>query len=307
MFQPLKLVFFILIKFLAIYILFIFLWQAISPFYLPIFHIFGNNVFGQLGEQGEVRFKALPQMQLTVNDKVDTKVIYANRRFTSNAPLGASLLSLQYTCYIPTVAIIALILVTPVGWTRKSWALLGGLISVHAFITASVLIHLLAGFNQSKALEVIVLSPFWEQALLAAHKVFVVEITPKFIIAIFIWMLVMLPYHGWQTLAAQFQLPITDFHSPKISSQIVSPPNWFVARFHANEVQLSWEVVAHAESYQIYRQTDTTLNLYQTTSENFFTEKIEQAGVYIYGIKAVSKDKITSHLSQTVRINFEKD
>lgn len=304
MFQPLKRIFSILLQFLVVYIFLVLLWQVIKPFYLPIFHVFGNTVFGQFGEYGEVHFKPLSHMQLTVNDEVDTKVIYTHRQLPSSLA-GASLLSIQYTSYVPTVAVIALILVTPIGWSRKSWALLGGLILIHSFIIFSVFIHLLAGFNQSKTLGLISLSPFWEQTLLAAHKIFVVEITPKFIIAIFIWMLVILPYNGWRLLAEQFHMPLTVFSAHKAFSRTLSPPGWLVARTHLKEIQLSWEAVTQAEHYHIYRQSpgEPLLTLHKTTHDNFFTETIKQEGMYTYAIKAVNSEKMTSDFSQCARID----
>ncbi len=120
---------------------------------------------------------------------------------------------------------------------------------MHGFIILCLFVHLLAGFNQSKAIGLVVLSPVWENILLSAHKVLINNIGSKYIVAIFIWLIVVMRRNEWMTLAEKFNLYSGDnqLESKETLHFLIEPPRWVVAhKLSDNAVQLKWAAVEGA-------------------------------------------------------------
>lgn len=205
-----------LFRFILIYALLLVSWSELAQQpYSHVFRTVAQSLFGSFGSKTMVHFLPLSETQkLGINDKVDTKILYSRQEVNTETGLasenyiniGASLFSIFYNGYLPTILLIALILATPMTSSQKGWALLWGLILVHIFILISLLIHLLAAINQTNQLDLIVLTPIWKNILLSVHSVVVNDIGLKYIAAIFIWMVVVLRNNQWRKLAQHFNL-----------------------------------------------------------------------------------------------------
>jgi len=234
------------------------------------------------------------------------------RRSNTEMTFGASLYGIWYSSYLPTVLVIALIIATPMRASRKGWALLWGLILVHGFIILCLFINLLTGFNQSKDIGLVVLSPFWENILLSVHKVLVNDIGSKYIVAIFIWLIVVMRRNEWMTLAEKFNLYPADnrLDGKENLHSLIKPPHWVVARkLPDGTVQLKWAPVKEATGYQVYRQkpNQNQLKPYKSLSRAVTVTKCKTAKAQfcdyaIASIGLVNEQKIVSVLSDKVTV-----
>ena len=98
----------------------------------------------------------------------------------------------RLTAYLPTIKLIALVLATPVAWSRRWTALFWGLILVHAFIAARVGVRLLHTYAQPVPCQFLLLSPFWLAKLNGLNSHLVLSTMPVFMAPVLIWVLVTL-------------------------------------------------------------------------------------------------------------------
>jgi hypothetical protein len=122
----------------------------------------------------------------------DTLMVLMNRRVP--AFIG-QLRTSSRSAYWPTAMLIALLLATPLSWSRKGWALLWGLLLIHAFIALRLTLTLLAGgfAVPDKAYALFHPGAFWQRVLTGGQNVLSDNPTVSFVVPVFIWFLVALP------------------------------------------------------------------------------------------------------------------
>ncbi len=93
----------------------------------------------------------------------------------------------------PTALLIALIVATPIPWSRKRWTLLWGLLWQHVFIILAL------GFliwNESSEIGLVILTPFWKHLAVSFKDVLVSHISLT--IPVIIWVLVTFRQEDWK-------------------------------------------------------------------------------------------------------------
>ena len=78
-------------------------------------------------------------------------------------------------------------LASPVGWRRRAWALVWGLLLVHAFIVASVGCYI---WNQSAEIGLATLTPFWKSVADGLEETLVTQLGVSFVAPALIWLVV---------------------------------------------------------------------------------------------------------------------
>ena len=89
--------------------------------------------------------------------------------------------------WIPTALVTALILATPVPWRRRGWALVWGLLLIHAFLLFSLQLWI---WGESSALSLMRLPPFAQTILDDLEYTLVTQIGASFSVPILIWIFV---------------------------------------------------------------------------------------------------------------------
>ncbi|MBU0717724.1 MAG: hypothetical protein KJ749_05695, partial [Planctomycetes bacterium] len=93
--------------------------------------------------------------------------------------------------YTPTAVIIALLVATPMGWRRRGWGLLGGLVAIHLFILFRLTLTLaVKGFGAPKPYALFDLSGFWMGVLEPLEEIFVHKPNVAMVVAVFLWLFV---------------------------------------------------------------------------------------------------------------------
>ncbi len=115
------------VRFLIVYGILMVSWPGLRDAYGTFFRTGGDLLFGSSGSTGLARFRSLPEM-----DGIrDTEMQVKKRGWRERAPFR---ISSWYVGYLPTAALVGLIVATPIPWSRRSRALLWGLLLVHGFI-----------------------------------------------------------------------------------------------------------------------------------------------------------------------------
>lgn len=122
----------------------------------------------------------------------DTLMILMNR--SAPGSIG-QLCTSSRLAYWPTAMLMALVLATPLSWSRKGWALLWGLLLIHAFVALRLTLTLSAGgfAVPDKAYALFHPGAFWQRVLSGARTVLSDNPTVSFVAPVFIWFLVALP------------------------------------------------------------------------------------------------------------------
>ena len=114
------------VRLLLAFIPLILLWPAVSRVYGKLLRQAGNALVG-FGSEGRIRFS-------TVSDggpHHDTKVVVVDHQARTQRSTTFS--SRKYG-YMPTTLVLALIVATPIPWSRRWRAVLWGLLWVHVYV-----------------------------------------------------------------------------------------------------------------------------------------------------------------------------
>ncbi|MHC4698053.1 MAG: hypothetical protein ACYTFA_15075 [Planctomycetota bacterium] len=195
-------------------------WPGVKSGYAAVFRAGADIVFRRFWfwSDGHVRFLdlhspdlvseldwatpgTLPQgfQPLPALEPRDTLMALMNR--SHEGTFGQLRTSSRLLGYWPTAWLVALILAKPMLWSRKGWALVGGLLLVHAFIAVRLSLTLAnGGFAAEKAYALFSLSPFWKDVLGRVETVLVTDPTASFVVPTLIWGLVAFKWSEWAAL-----------------------------------------------------------------------------------------------------------
>lgn len=187
--------------------------------YTAFYRAFGNVMFRQfwIWPDGSIRFLdyRLPTERLIaeINAELprpvpptfrpprrpraqDTLLMLKNRKTPGSVGLlGTSAVLLGYW---PTAMFLALVLAKPLPWKRKGWAILWGMLLVHAFILFRLSAQVVAaGFAADKSYALFSLSPFWMDVVKRVEEIVAQNPTVSFAASLFILFAVAFTREDW--------------------------------------------------------------------------------------------------------------
>ena len=126
---------------------------------------------------------------------LDTRITLANRQLLDSNGKGlmkTTGLNTRSIGWVPTALTLALILATPIPWSRRIWALAGGLVLVHAFILFSLQAWI---WNNSPDLSLLTLSGFWKSVANDLDYTLINQLGTSFAVPVLIWIVVTFNSH----------------------------------------------------------------------------------------------------------------
>ena len=170
-------------------------WPGLREVYSSVYGATANAVFGSFGPHGYVRFWPSSGGR----EQMDTEIFIGNKQTRASRIAQHSA---RLTGYLPTAEILALILATPIPWSRRWKALLCGLLLTQGLIALRVIIVLLYGFSGDHPCALYAPGPFWGEVLAKAHKIGVVGVNFTFVAPILIYIPVTFRRSDFQRWAA---------------------------------------------------------------------------------------------------------
>lgn len=190
---PARVVAVFFLRLAVLYALLMVPWPGLRGAYGVYFRACADLAYRSIGSDGIVRF--LPLSPPTEDG--DTKMKLGNRKTRAVRRIGIDSRRIGYT---PTAFLIALILATPVVWTRRGKALVGGLILIHVYMILVLGVLLLKWFSADHPVALLEFTPFWRQLLLNAVEVIVFSPFTWVAVPTAVWILVTFTRDDWQKL-----------------------------------------------------------------------------------------------------------
>jgi hypothetical protein len=184
-------------RFALVYALLVAPWPGFNAVYGKYFRAMGQAVFARDGGRRLVRFEPVPA---ELRHVLDTRIALADRDLLDRngaGPVRYLEMDTRGIGWVPTALAMALIVATPVPWSRRGWALLWGWFVVHAFLLFSTAVYI---WNASFQLSLLPSSPFWQQVTDGLVETLVTQMGASFVVPVLIWIVVTLrrqDMRGW--------------------------------------------------------------------------------------------------------------
>jgi hypothetical protein len=173
-----------LCRFVVLYGLLIVPWPGWKAAYGRWFRGFNQLVFAS-NDRRILQFEPTPDAR----SPLDTQIALANRAridALGRAPGKRLGLDSRGVGWIPTALFAAMTLASPLGWRRRIWVLLGGLLLIHGYIVFSVGCYIC---NQSADLGLVTLTPLAKAVAGGLEETLVTQLGPSFAVPALLWLL----------------------------------------------------------------------------------------------------------------------
>jgi hypothetical protein len=169
----------------GVYVLLIVPWPGVNPAYMAFFRLAGNLLFHSTGPVGVVHF----ENRSPPNNPWATRVTFKNLRTGAEAHNDRCYARHSYLTY---ALLTALIVATPVPWSRRWKSLLLGLLLASAAVAFTIWLGIMDIFSGPPPVGQFSLSAFWRAALAAALRILTLSPEVPFALPTLIWPLVTL-------------------------------------------------------------------------------------------------------------------
>ena len=193
---PIKPVAAFFLKVILFYALLVIPWPGVKEGYGYVFRAGGNTFFRSFGSAGRVYFHPITD-QPVGKDAKDTAAKLENIK---SGARGTMDMNSRLMGYLPTAFAAALILATPVPWSRRLWALLWGVLLMSGFAGFELALRLLDAFSDKNVLAVFSLGPVGKASVVILMKVLAMSPVSAYIAPIFVWILVTFRRGDWAML-----------------------------------------------------------------------------------------------------------
>lgn len=160
-------------------------WPGLQQAYSTVYRRACNAIFGSFGSGGVVRFGPSAKGRPGTHAEITVRNV-------RSATVGTTSHSIRFTGYLPAAEVLALILPTPIPWSRRWKALVWGMILVNGFVLLRVWITLLYWFSRDQPWALYHPSPFWSKFIGGLFEFASVSPACSFVVPALIWILVSL-------------------------------------------------------------------------------------------------------------------
>jgi hypothetical protein len=174
--------------FVPLYALLIVPWPGSRNFYGNYLCSVAKTVLATNGGRQLLRFEQVPEARR--NRTLDTRITVANREQLDASGSGRAVMldfDSRGVGWMPTALLIALVVSTPISWPRRAWALLWGLLAIHAFVLFSLQVYIWNESDTSSGLSLIAFSPFWKFVVNGLEETLITQLGASFAAPTLVW------------------------------------------------------------------------------------------------------------------------
>lgn len=176
-------------RFMAIFVVLTIPWPGLPRAYAPLYRAGASAIFAQFGSDGIVEVRA------AANGDPDRDMEFILRNVRTQSKYVFAGTSLKG--YQPTAYILALILATPIPWTRRWRAAFWGLVLVTVYVCLRLGVFLVFAFSRDNALALFSLGPVARHALDFIYWAVVESLAGWLLVPLPIWALLCFRRSNW--------------------------------------------------------------------------------------------------------------
>ncbi|MHC5111874.1 MAG: hypothetical protein ACYTHJ_18565 [Planctomycetota bacterium] len=178
-----------LAKLALAYALLILPWPWFGDSFAASLRSAGNTMLGHFGHDGLIRFEKGPKD----NETELTRLFLTNRRSGARA---VRFLQTRHA-YLPFAVLSALILASPVPWSRKWKSMLAGWILIGGFVWFRIWLGVVDAFSEDHAIAVLELSAWMKTLVSSGVYMLLVSPEPSFVVPVVVWLMVTFRLSDW--------------------------------------------------------------------------------------------------------------
>ena len=191
--RPARTIIGFVLRVVVLYALLMVAWIVVGDAYAAGFRAGCGMLFGSFGSQWTIRYEPIPD----ASKYEDTEVLMKNAR---TGVQGRKTVSARYLGYVPTAMLIALVLSTPLPWSRRWRALLWGLLLINAIIPLREFLVLLETLSMEEGPGFFQLSAPAKAVLQVVTAAISRSTLSHFVIGVAVWIPTTFRKGDWDTL-----------------------------------------------------------------------------------------------------------
>ena len=196
--RPLSVISGFFVKALAYYVAFLGLWMLIGESYATAYRASATKIFRKFPPHGTVFITA----KVAPTRLLDSELRLGNDKTLAVLTQG---FSARYHAYAPTRLMLSLILASPFPWRRRCWAVLWGLLLVHAWIVFALFMMIMNGYSGDHAVAMYTFRPSIIKSLMFVTKLATEGIIPRYVVPAGLWILVTFRRGDWEDFMKMLQ------------------------------------------------------------------------------------------------------
>ncbi len=196
---------------IVLYTLFAWPWRAPAEAYSRAFASFATTVLGvEPGGKPEgiygTNAVVLVYSKYDEDPERDINIVIGNlaARQSPDSITAAPHTSSRHLGFMPAAALAALVLATPISWTRRLWALLWGMLCVHMFVAGRFACILVMFFHGDRPYCLYRWDPPWDRVLAEASNIIAVVPATTYVVPLIIWIGVTFRREDWESILDRF-------------------------------------------------------------------------------------------------------
>lgn len=203
------------VRLTVLYALFAFPWQPVEAGYSRVFAMCADGLtWGCWGQSGIFGSDALIRVYAGFDEDAERDINIVAGNKSTGAGTDKIRTSSRHLGYMPAVVLIALILATPIPWTRKLWAVLWGLLWVHLFVLLRFALLVVMIFHGDNPYSLFHWPPPWDTVLDEGTNILTVVPATEYVVPLILWMAVTFRREDLEPLLGRFQPPSDAASSP---------------------------------------------------------------------------------------------
>lgn len=186
------------LKALVYYLAFLGAWMIIGDWYADAYRLTATGLFRRFPPHGTVLITAAANPTRLLDSEYQLKNNKTRVKLTQT-------FSARYHGYAPVRLMLSLILASPFPWSRRIWAVIWGLLLIHAWIVFELALMIFDGYTGDHGAAMYSFGPRINESIEFITHVAADTIVPRYVVPCLAWILVTFRRGDWDNFVKTLQ------------------------------------------------------------------------------------------------------